>query len=188
MKQIAPRMETIGQVSLPIVVNLMLAVILFSTIAPNNQPSPSSALAPPPPPEPGLIGAEGARPLPTADFDQLLANVRATSSHDYHCEGPWHTSDGLLNWSCRTQDALVEIRGNSPREVSAIEITWFGFDETSTDLAIWAQSAQQADAERVQSGQWVQANIGSPSQTRVGAVQYRAGGARGVMTLYVTST
>jgi hypothetical protein len=181
------RIESLGQIGLPILANMLLAAILFSTISPSDRPRPSSAIAPPPP-EPIVIAGDGARPLPNADLETLLASVRLASGHEYRCEGPWQTSDGLLNWSCRTEQSLVGLRGQTRHAVSAIEVTWFGFDTASTDLPIWAESTQQSDSDRAQSAQWVQANLGSPSQGRVGSVDFHAGGARGAITLYIAGS
>jgi hypothetical protein len=181
------RLETIGQIALPILANVLLAAILFSTISPVDRPRPTSAIAPPPP-EPIMIGAEGARSLPNSDFETLVASVRLATGHEYRCEGPWQTSDGLLNWSCRNDQALVGLRGPTSHRVNAIEVTWFGFDTSATDLPAWAASTQRSDPDRAQSAHWVQANLGSSSQAKVGSVNLHAGGARGAITLDIAGS
>jgi hypothetical protein len=181
------RLETIGQIGLPILANVLLAGILFSTISPGDRPRPTSAIAPPPP-EPIVIGVEGAHSLPNSDFETLVASVRQATGHEYRCEGPWQTSDGLLNWSCRTDQALVELRGPTSQGVNAIEVTWFGFDPSATDLPAWAASTQKSDPDRAQSAQWVHASLGSSSRAKVGSVDFHAGGARGAITLYIAGS
>jgi hypothetical protein len=170
--------EWIALIGGPIAVNLVLAFVLTTALPPGIE----DPDAPPPTLTQDVV--ERLPRLPRPELRQILAEVTRLAGHEYRCEGPWITDNGLRNWACRTPDALAIIRGPTPDIISRIEITWFGFDTRSTDLPSWASAASQHDSATAgMAASWVLAGVGSESTTSIGDLGLETGGGRGSYTL-----
>jgi hypothetical protein len=174
--------ETIAQVCLPVLANVLLAAILLVAIPTTHQPIVPRGVVPPPEP---AVGDASRGSLPSADFATMLTEVERTSGHDYSCEGPWQTSDGIMNWTCRTTDALASLRGLDSSSVASVDVTWFGFDATSNDLPDWA-SATSLPSSREAVSAWVRAEAGSNATSSLAGVALTLGAARGSLTLLIS--
>lgn len=162
-------------VLMPIIGNVLLAAFIFTrvpaTLGPDRvDPTPAS-------PSPGVAG------LPRSELTSILAAVERSTGHRYACDGPWRSSDGWSNWSCRTSDALVVLQGTGGRQIARFDATWFGFDVTTTDLPAWAAAIQRVPEVADASQAWVATKLGGVASTEILAVHLRTGGARGALNL-----
>lgn len=178
-----PRWELAAMIALPIIANIVLAVVIFGQIRPTIKSATGT--------NPDVQVVDGDIPvgisLPKASVTGLLSNVERLTGHSYSCDGPWASGRVLVVWSCRTPSALVVLEGQSPLRVARIDVTWFGFDRTSTDLPAWGAAVQSSVASAAEAEQWVTANVGLNANLSVGGVTLRVGGARGAETLVITA-
>jgi hypothetical protein len=182
MSATARHLETIAQIGLPAIANLLLAAILFLTIQPTDRTVAPPDLAPPPGPP---ISVDSGGSLPNASLASLLGWVERATGHHYVCEGPWQTNDGIMNWSCRTTDALVGMRGLDADNIVSVDATWFGFDAGATDLPSWAAATQRTASSEAAAQAWVVAHAGSDAMTGIAGVDLTLAGARGALTLLI---
>lgn len=175
--------EWIALVALPVLLNVALALFLFGQAKNGGLPSFSDPGQTNLPLPSGEIG-EG---FPGGGFDQIVEHVREQTGRSYSCEGPWRASDETIAWACREHNSLAVLRGFSPTVVFVIEITWFGFNPSATDLPAWAAAAFERSEDARQAATWVTEHIGeADAKTTIGGVQLRTGGARGALTLDVS--
>ncbi len=164
---------------IPIVANVVLAGILFSTLPDTIGPDANHETPIPSPPS-----FDG---LPRSGLSAILLDVERSTGHDYSCGGPWRTADGLSNWECRTRVALVVLKGAGAQRIMRLDATWFGFDAATTDLPAWAGAVQRAPVDARASETWVATELGGVSSTEISMVSLAVGGARGALNLQIRS-
>lgn len=176
------RIDVAAMIAVPVIVNLVLAAALFSSL-PRVIPPPSGSADPVP------IGPAASHSglLPQASFDTILARVEAETGHRYSCDGPWSAGRAAIKWACRTPDAVVVLEAVDPRSVFLIYATGFGLDPGSSDLPAWASAAQETVELRETVRSWVMDNVGTRTETVVGGVRLKLGGARGAAVLEVST-
>lgn len=170
--------ERAMMVALPIVANIVLAVILFAQIGPVDGPSPNAS-----PLEVAPQAAETGLGL-----DSLLRDVNTHAEKMYHCDGPWSDATGRSStWACRTDAALAVLTGTEDGELSAVDVTWFGFDLRSSDLALWARACTiDGVVEANDAASWTLANAGRDRASKTfGRTTLAVDGARGAYSLSI---
>jgi hypothetical protein len=173
-------LDWLALIALPILLNVALGLFLFGPGKDAGLPGFSDPQQTDLPLPSGDVG----QGLPRAGFQQILAQVRAQTGRVYACDGPWRASDRTIAWSCREQDSLAVLRGVSAAAVFAIEITWFGFDPSATDLPAWAAAVFSRADDGRQASSWVTEHIGvAGAKVTIAGVSLRTAGARGALTL-----
>jgi hypothetical protein len=169
---------------MPLFANLVLASLTFTLLADTETLGPRpQALDPFPIASRPPAGAA----LPVGNVRELIARVESAGGIRYACTGPWTTRIGTSKWACRTRDSLVVIEGTDNLHVFLVEATWFGFDPTGSDLPFWGSSAHRSPGLARRSQEWIADHLGSKAEMSVGQVLIRVGGARGALTLTLSS-
>ena len=180
----APRSRAtmVALVALPIVGNLLLAAVLFTTLPP--RPGGSGGALPfvPVPVEPARAH-NGV--LPVAGVGVIIASVQASTDGIYRCNGPWAGGGGTLNWACRARDSVATLQGTADGKVFLIRTTWFGFDPADSDLETWSDAIFATEALRDQSRQWLREHFGRRASTSFGRTVIQVGGSRGAYTMTI---
>ena len=173
------RREWVLLVLIPIIGNALFAAFLFARVPATTGPGGAEpTLATPP----TIVNN-----LPRSELIAILASVERSTGHHYTCEGPWRSSDGWSNWSCRTSEALVVLQGADAQRITQMNATWFGFDAASTDLPAWAAAVQRLPALAEASESWVATELGDVASTEILKVRLDVGGARGALNLRAAS-
>jgi hypothetical protein len=174
------RWQLVGMVVLPLLANALLLVYLSAELDDGGLPVLGGNPAAPPVVDGSATGA-----LPENRFDRLVAEARAVSGEPYECVGPWNGQAGQLIWECRTPDAVAVIQGRGSAGVFLVDVTYFGFDEASTDLPAWAMAAFADESNAREAADWVRAHVGQDAQTTVDDVSLAVNGGEGARTLLV---
>jgi hypothetical protein len=171
------RLELVFLFLVPIAGNLLLAAILFARL-------PTTVFmdgaSPTPLPLPSTLDL-----VPQSSLTAILAAVDGSTGHSYSCQGPWQTHDGWFNWECRTDQALVTVVGADALRIARLDATWFGFEETKTDLPAWAAAVQRIPDAAGAAGAWVAGALGGVASVEISKVRLVVGGARGALNLRI---
>jgi hypothetical protein len=171
----------VGMVALPLLANVLLAAYLAAELDGGGGLPVVGGEAPPPP----VVDGDGAPALPESRFERLVSAASEASGEPYECVGPWRAQTGELVWECRTPDAVAMLHGRDPDEVFLLDVTYFGFDERSTDLPEWAIAAFTRESQADDAGEWVRAHVGQGAETSIGKVSIAVNGGEGARTLLV---
>ena len=166
-------------VGLPIILNAALAGYLLTQIEEGSVPIIGSVDAPA-----AVTGSPGDE-IPESSQPEILTAVEQATGSDQLCEGPWMVPGRVSVWSCRTDDSVTVIYGLGADGIFLLDVTWFGFDESATDLPAWAAAAFESEADARRAAGWVGGNVGSDAETSIGGVRLIVGGAEGARTLWV---
>lgn len=166
-------------IGLPIIFNVALAAYLLSSIDGGSVPILGDVDAPAP-----VIGSPGDA-LPESSRDEILASVEGATGNEYPCDGPWRASGGVRIWGCRTDAAVAVVHGLGSDGIFLLDVTWFGFDESASDLPAWASAAFSSEADAQRAADWVADNVGGHEETVIAGVSLVVDGAEGARTLFV---
>ena len=165
-------------IGLPIIFNVALAAYLLSTVESGAVPILGELDAPP------VIGSPGDA-LPEASRDEIIASVEESTGSEYPCDGPWRASGGVRIWGCRTDAAVAVVHGLGAEGIFLLDVTWFGFDESASELPAWASAAFASEADAQRAADWVADNVGRHEETVIAGVSLVVDGAEGARTLFV---
>ncbi len=178
-----PALDWLALIAFPVLLNVALGLFLFGPGKDAGLPGFSDPQQTGLPLPSGNIG----QGLPRGGFQQILGQVRVQTDRSYACDGPWRASDRTIAWSCREHDSLAVLRGVSPAAVFSIQITWFGFDPSRTDLPVWAAAVFPGVDDARRASSWVLKHIEvAGAKVTIAGVSLRTGGARGALTLGVS--
>lgn len=122
-------------------------------------------------------------PLPEASGAIIVAAVERKTDSDYVCSEPWRVASNISAFSCRTDSVVAVMQDTGSDAVFRLEVTWFGFDESNTDLPHWAAAALGSSPGADDAEQWVAEHVGTHAQTEIDGVTIVVGGARGARTV-----
>ena len=166
------RTEWVLIVGLPIIANLLLIAYLSTRIDP---------VAPP------VVGSPG-EPLPESAMATIVAAVEGTTGQGYECSDPWSAAEDILSWSCMTDSAVATLRGPDAEQIYLIEVTWFGFDDSRTELPDWTAAAMGPSSHAEAATSWVAEHVGSDAEMEFDGVTITLDGARGARSLQIETT
>jgi len=172
------RFEWAAIIALPVVTNAIFAAYLFAQIEGGSLPIVGDAVPPP-------FAGSTEEALPQSSRAEIVASVESQTGSMYDCDGPWTISGGISVWSCRIEDAVAVMYGLGPHGMFRLDITWFGFDETATELPAWAAAAFGFSPRGREAADWVAERVGTDSRTRIDGVNVEVNGAEGARTLVI---
>jgi hypothetical protein len=172
--------ERAAIVALPIVLNAILAAYLFAHLESGSLPLLGDGVAPVP-----FAGSTEQVLLPQSSREKIVNAVQEETGSVYDCEGPWVISGGISVWSCRTVNAVAVMYGLGETGVFRLDVTWFGFDETATQLPAWAAAAFGPWSSGREAAAWVAESVGTAARTRMRGVNVEVDGSEGARTLLI---
>jgi hypothetical protein len=174
-----PLLEWALIVALPIAFNVALAAYLLSRVDGGSVPIIGDVDAPA-----AVIGSPGDT-IPQASQDEIVAAAEDSIGADYACEGPWRAPGGVSIWSCRTDDSVAVFHGLGADGIFRLDVTWFGFDESATELPAWGAAAFESSGDAQRAARWVAENVGEEAEAELGGARLSVDGAEGARTLLV---
>jgi hypothetical protein len=131
-----------------------------------------------------VVGSPG-DVIPRATRHEILAAAESAIGTEFACEGPWRAPGGVSVWSCRTDDSVAVFHGLGADGIFRLDVTWFGFDESTTQLPAWAAAAFESPADAQRAERFVADNVGDEAETEIGGASLTVDGAEGARTLLV---
>lgn len=173
------RLEWAAIVGLPVLANALLAAYLVTAIGDGSLPIVGDVNAPP-----AVVGSPVA-PLPESARSVIVGSVDRETNSEYECDGPWRVARDVAAWSCRTEDAVAVLQGAGADRIFLIDVTWFGFDETRTELPAWTEAVFGSSPQAAQAARWVAEHVGTDARTRIGGATIAVNGSEGARTLVI---